>query len=93
MRGPNLAQVNVLAVASPAPSGSVDKSRSTRAGDRERNHQRRAHQEIRFDALMHARFEVSIAGKTLAAIKSCSFTICSIAGSSGPEFPMQVVQP
>jgi len=30
---------------------------------------------------------------TLAAIRSCLFTNCSTCGSSGPELPMQVVQP
>ena len=33
------------------------------SGDREGDDERRAHQEVGFDALMHARFEVAIAGQ------------------------------
>ena len=33
------------------------------AGEREGDHQRRRHEEVRFDVLMHARFEIAIAGK------------------------------
>ena len=33
------------------------------AGERESDHQRRRHEEIRLDVLMHARFEIAIAGQ------------------------------
>ena len=62
-RRPDVAQINILAVASSWPSGSFDKILFDGAGERERDDQRRAHQEIRFDALVHARFEIAIAGK------------------------------
>ena len=61
-RGPDVAQVNVFAFLVPSQHFRRQIFFNS-SGERERHHQRRAHQEVRFDALMHARFKVAIAGK------------------------------
>ena len=45
------------------PIGSLRQIDIDASGQREGDDQRRRHQEVRFDVLMHARFEIAIAGK------------------------------
>ena len=59
---PEIAQENVWPSLS-LPSGSSVKVDIDATGQRERDDERRRHQEVRLDVLMHARFEIAIAGK------------------------------
>ena len=59
---PNVLEINVLAVFAFAERFFAQVNIHA-AGEREGDDQRRGHQEIRFDALMHAGFEIAIAGK------------------------------
>ena len=67
---------------------------STVPAMRERDHQRRAHQEVGADVRVDARFEVAVAGEHRGGDDIVlGTTASSISASSGPELPMQVVQP
>ncbi len=59
---PNVLEINILAVFAFAERfvGHVD---IDAAGEREGDDQRRRHEEIGLDALMHARFEIAVAGQ------------------------------
>ncbi len=55
--------------------------------------QRRGREVVRLDLRVDTRLEVAIAERTLVVQRSCSSIAFSIGSASGPELPIQVVQP
>ena len=63
------------------------------ARERERDDERRRHEEVRLDVLMNARLEIAVAGKHRRGDQIVLDNGLLDRRGSGPELPMHVVQP
>jgi hypothetical protein len=88
LRGPEIAQENRRAIFADSKrlGFEIDVGRT---GERERDDERRRHEEVRLHVLMHARLEVAVARKHAGGDEIVLHDASSMAGSSGPELPMQ----
>ena len=89
---PDVPQVHGIAV--PVPAERLAEQLGVQgAGEGVRDDQRRGGEEVHLAVGVDPALEVAVPDSTEHTVRSCSVTAALTTGISGPEFPMQVVQP